>query len=163
MQLDIVKLPAKILRSKAHDVTFPLDKNTAKLLTNMLETVARVDGIGLAANQVASPLNLALIYLEHMDVPAFPIINPEMIEVSKEQVEIEEGCLSLPGVFGLVSRPKKIKIKYQNADGSTEIIEDDGWVARVIQHEVDHLNGILIKDKMKKVTKGEEKLSTFTG
>ena len=154
----MIKLPAKVLRAGTKTVTFPLKKDVKKLLVNMLETVHNVDGIGLAAPQVASNLNLALIYLENMKIPAFPIINPVILDTSEETVVVEEGCLSLPGVFGEVARPKWIKVKFQTTDGEEMVLEDDGWIARVILHEVDHLQGILIKDKFLKITKGKELL-----
>lgn len=162
MILKISKLPAKVLREKVNDIHYPLTKPTLRLLSNMLSTVKKVDGIGLAAPQVGKSLNLALIYLEHAGVPAFPIINPKILSKSKETVVIEEGCLSMPGVFGEVSRPKKITIEFQDLEGNKHKITDDGWIARVVQHEVDHLHGTLIKDRFIKITKGEELLKNYT-
>jgi peptide deformylase len=127
----------------------------------MLTTVKVADGIGLAAPQVSKNLQLALIYLEEAGVPAFPIFNPRIIKASKEQVEIEEGCLSIPGVFGLVKRPKEITLEAENSEGQTITLTDDGWIARVIQHELDHLHGTLIIDRWRKVTRGQELLSQF--
>jgi peptide deformylase len=127
----------------------------------MLDTVIKADGIGLAAPQVGKSLNLALIYLEHSGVPMFPIINPKIVSVSKELVPIEEGCLSLPGLFGEVQRPKKITIEYQDVSGAVKHLEDAGWIARVCQHEVDHLLGTLIVDKLERITQGKELLAIY--
>ncbi len=163
MTLPITKLPAQILRKDTTDVVFPLPKDTKRLLNDMLATVKKADGIGLAAPQVSSNLNLALIYLAHLDVPPFAIFNPKIIKSSKEEVEIEEGCLSMPGVFGMVSRPKQITVEFQDFEGETHTITDDGWIARVIQHEFDHLHSTLIIDKFKKITRGKELLKQFEG
>jgi peptide deformylase len=91
----------------------------------------------------------------------FPIINPKIVSVSKELVPIEEGCLSLPGLFGEVQRPKKITIEYQDVSGAVKHLEDAGWIARVCQHEVDHLLGTLIVDKLERITQGKELLAIY--
>ena len=161
MILPITKLPAKVLRNENKKVHFPLSKEHRKLIKDMLTTVKVADGIGLAAPQVSKNLQLAIIYLEEAGVPAFPIFNPRIIKASKEQTEIEEGCLSIPGVFGLVKRPKEITIEAENSEGETITLTDDGWIARVIQHEMDHLNGTLIIDKWRKITRGQELLPQF--
>jgi peptide deformylase len=161
MILPITKLPSPVLRKENEKVHFPLSKDVRKLLKDMLTTVKVADGIGLAAPQVSKNLQLALIYLEEAGVPAFPIFNPRIIKASKEQVEIEEGCLSIPGVFGLVKRPKEITLEAENSEGQTITLTDDGWIARVIQHELDHLHGTLIIDRWRKVTRGQELLSQF--
>lgn len=161
MILKIAKLPAKVLRAENPEVQFPLSKDILRLIPNMLDTVKKVDGIGLAAPQVSINLNLALIYLEHAGVPPFMIINPKILTRSKEQVEIEEGCLSMPGVFGMVLRPKKITVEFQDYEGKKHKLTDDGWIARVIQHEMDHLDKTLIIDKFEKITKGKELLTKY--
>lgn len=161
MILPIVKLPAQVLRRPVHDVVFPLNKATRRLLKDMLDTVIHADGIGLAAPQVGKDLNMALIYLEQTGGPTFPIINPKITNYSKPTTEVEEGCLSMPGVYGLVTRSKKITVTYQDIHGTTQTLTDDGWVARVVQHEVDHLLETLIIDKLDKVTQGKELLDKY--
>ena len=89
------------------------------------------------------------------------IINPKIVKASKEKAIIEEGCLSMPGVFGPVERPKKITVEFQDLEGNPQTIEDDGWIARVCQHEIDHLNQTLIVDKLQKVTQGQELLRKY--
>jgi peptide deformylase len=161
MILPITKLPSAILRQETKTVTFPLPKDVRRLIKDMLQTVKKADGIGLAAPQVSQSFNLAIVYLEDSGVPAFALINPVITNHSKEQVEIEEGCLSMPGVFGMVKRPKKISIEAYDLEGKKISLTDDGWIARVMQHEIDHLHGTLIIDKFEKITRGEELLGQY--
>ncbi|HEX3099773.1 MAG TPA: peptide deformylase [Patescibacteria group bacterium] len=162
MILPIAKLPAKILRTPVEDVKFPLNKETVRLLKNMLDTVISAQGVGLAAPQVSKNLNMALIYLDDADIPPFPIINPKITHRSKETTEMEEGCLSMPGVFGMVRRPKKITMEAYDVDGEKFTITDDTFLARVLQHEIDHLDNTLIYDKLENITKGEEILPNYS-
>lgn len=161
MILPIAKLPSKILRKPVEDLTFPLKKDELRLIKNMLDTVISANGVGLAAPQISKNLNLAIIYLEEAGIPPFPIINPKILEVSKETDVLEEGCLSIPGVFGTVVRPKKITMEAYNMEGEKFTITDDTFLARVLQHEIDHLNNTLIYDKWSKVTSGEDLLPNF--
>ena len=161
MKLPIAKLPAQILREETKNIRFPLSKDIKRLIRDMLDTVKKADGIGLAAPQVSKNLNLAIIYLEETGIPAFPLINPVITKQSKETVEIEEGCLSMPEVFGLVQRPLKVAVEAQDLQGKKITFTDDGWLARVMQHEIDHLHGTLIIDKLKNVTRGRELLNKY--
>lgn len=161
MILPITKLPAKVLRAPVKDVSFPLTKDNRRLVTNMVASVKKAQGIGLAAPQVGKSLNLALIYLEEAGLPAFPIFNPKIIKTSKELAPMEEGCLSLPGIFGIVQRPKKITIEAYDEEGKKFTLTDDGLLARVLQHEIDHLGNVLIIDKWEKITFGEELLPKY--
>jgi peptide deformylase len=140
MVLPLSKLPAKILRIPTEDIKLPADKNIIRLVKNMITTCKAANGVGLAAPQIGKNLNMAIIYLEEMGLPAFPIINPKIISSSKQQEEMEEGCLSLPGLFGTVSRPKKITVEAYNLEGEKFQITDDTFLARVLQHEIDHLD-----------------------
>lgn len=162
MVLPIAKLPAKILRTPVEDVKFPLKKDLVRLINNMHDTVISAQGVGLAAPQISKNLNMALIYLEDMDLPAFPIFNPKITHHSKETTVMEEGCLSMPGVFGKVRRPKKITMEAYDVDGTKFTITDDTFLARVLQHEIDHLNNILIFDKLETITKGEDLLPIYS-
>ncbi len=161
MILPIAKLPAKVLRSPVSDLKFPITKDHARLVKNMLDTCISANGVGLAATQVSKSLNMALIYLEEAGVPPFVIINPKITKVSKATDEVEEGCLSLPGVFGMVKRPKKITVEAFNLNGEKFVITDDTFLARVLQHEIDHLHNILIADKFESITTGEDLLPNF--
>ena len=161
MILPIAKLPAKILREPVKDLEFPLKKDTLRLIKNMLDTVISANGVGLAAPQISRNLNIALIYLEDAGIPPFPIINPKIIQRSQETEESEEGCLSIPGVFGIVNRPKKITKEAYDINGDKFSITDDTFLARVLQHEIDHLNNTLIYDKLEKITTGADLFETF--
>lgn len=161
MILPIAKLPAKILRTPVEDLKFPLKKDELRLIKNMLDTVISANGVGLACPQISKNLNMALIYLEEAGVPPFPIINPVITKFSKETEDMEEGCLSLPGMFGIVRRPKKITMEGYNINGEKFSITDDTFLARVLQHEIDHLHNTLIIDKFETITTGEELLPTY--
>lgn len=155
MNLPIAKLPARVLRRPVKQLSFPLKKSELRLIKEMVKTVRAANGVGLAATQVSHSLDLALIYLEEVaGMAGFPIINPVVVEASEETQEMEEGCLSMPGVFGMVVRPKKITVKAFDPNGKEFTITDDTFLARVLQHEIDHLNNILIIDKFTKVTQG---------
>lgn len=156
MILEILKYPNKTLRIKGKEVKFPLSPDTKKLIKSMHQTVQHAEGIGLAAPQVGESLKIVVINLEHMGVPAFTLINPEITDFSRKKTDLEEGCLSLPGIYGIVPRPEKIKFTAYAEDGTKVSGSADGLLAKVIQHEVDHVNGVLIIDKIKKYTQGEE-------
>ncbi len=119
----------------------------------MIDTVRNADGIGLAAAQVGKSLKVIIINLQKSGVPLFVLYNARVKSKSWKKIEIEEGCLSIPKVFGMVKRPKKVTIEAQGQNGEKIKITDDGWIARVAQHEIDHSNGVLIIDLIKKYTK----------
>jgi peptide deformylase len=156
MILPIAIYPDKILRTPGKKVSFPLSRQQRKLIKDMLDTVRSENGIGLAAPQVNQSWKITIINLEHQNIPAFALINPEVISFSKKKTDLEEGCLSIPGVFGLVSRPEKVIIKGQNINGDTIEFGAEALLSKVLQHEIDHTNGILIVDRIKKYTKGED-------
>lgn len=161
MILPISKLPAKVLRTPTQPLKLPASKELLVLVKNMIATCKVADGVGLAAPQVGRNFSLAIIYLEEMGLPAFPIINPKIVKTSKEEVEMEEGCLSMPGVYGKVKRPKEITMEAYNLEGEKFTITDDTFLARVLQHEIDHLNKTLIIDKFSEVTTGQELLKNY--
>ncbi|MBL8030383.1 MAG: peptide deformylase [Candidatus Doudnabacteria bacterium] len=156
MKLPIKKYPDPVLRAKTQPVVFPLSAEIQKLTKDMIDTVRSADGIGLAAPQVGKSVKLVIINLEKSGIPIFALYNPRVVSKGFKKIELEEGCLSIPGVYGYVRRPKKVTIKAENHLGETVQITDEGWVARVAQHEIDHINGVLITDLIKKYTKGEE-------
>lgn len=156
MILKVLQYPDKILRIPGKDVRFPLSPKHKKLIKDMLETVRDHQGIGLAAPQVGESERIIIVNLEHLDVPPFALINPEIIKSSRAQTEMEEGCLSIKGVFGMVKRPEKITFSGKDMNGKIITAETDGLLSKVIQHETDHTNGILIIDKIKKFTQGED-------
>ncbi|RKD34361.1 peptide deformylase [Thermohalobacter berrensis] len=132
-----------ILRKKSREVT-KIDDRIKILLEDMLETMYKEEGVGLAAPQVGILRRVVVI-----DVGDGPIklINPEIIEEDGEKID-EEGCLSVPGESGKVKRPAMVKVKYLDENGEEQIIEGTGLLARALCHEIDHLNGILFIDKI---------------
>ena len=157
-----------ILRRRALDVhTF--DASLRDLAAQMLEAMEREEGVGLAAPQVGLDLRLlvALAMREPGDETAEAVIlvNPEILERSHETWVYEEGCLSIPGVRGDVTRPERVRVRYQDLDGREHTIDVEGMFARFLQHEIDHLNGklfidylstadkMLIKTKLRQIAK----------
>ena len=152
--MEITKLPAKILNSKIESVSVEEVKRGSfkELILAMKETMKDKQGVGLAANQIGKDLNIFVIepkLAEDFGVPDV-YLNPEITEYSKDQDEMEEGCLSIPEYFIQVKRSKKIKIKFINEKGEKKKIKARGFLARVLQHETDHLNGLTIKNRFKK-------------
>ncbi len=158
-QLPITTFGMEILRKKTKPVT-NVDAKLINLVENMFYTMDRASGIGLASPQVNLDVSLAIVDIsvidEHKKEKPLVLINPEILE-SHGEVEIEEGCLSIPDVRAIVSRPKKIYLKYSDFDLNEVKTEVSGFLSRVIQHEIDHLNGILfvdhLSDENKKVVK----------
>jgi peptide deformylase len=160
----IVYLPEPVLRKKAKPVT-QFDKDLQALINDMIETMREAPGVGLAAPQVNIPLQLAVIEYaededeeENEDAPPpkkklYVIINPEITKVSEEKVMGIEGCLSIPGLVGEVERHEAIQVKALNRHGQPYKIKADGWMARIFQHEIDHLHGVMFTDKATSVWK----------
>ncbi len=125
------------------------DDDLKELVHNMIETMRVHEGIGLAATQVNIHKRFFVVDLELIDekLSAQAYVNPEILD-SSGSGDFEEGCLSIPGVRAEVRRPTNIKVRYKNIEGETEEKEMDGLLARVFQHELDHLNGILFIDRI---------------
>ncbi len=156
MNLKIRIHPDEILRKPAEEIKFPLSPNMPRLMRDMFDTVQAAKGVGLAAPQIGKSIRLIVINLEHLDIPIFGLINPKIKNFGGKKLEMEEGCLSIPGVYGMVKRPDQIEFIYQDLEGKKHSAEASGLMSRVIQHEIDHINGILILDKITKYTQGEE-------
>jgi peptide deformylase len=154
MILKIVKVPDPILESKTALVK-EITPEILKLVKDMIDTCRKAQGIGLAAPQIGKSLRLCIINLEHLGLPPFALINPKIVRTSWKKINMEEGCLSIPGLYGMVKRPAKITIKATNIEGRETKFEADGILARVLQHEIDHLDGVLFTSKMSKQTSGE--------
>lgn len=133
-----------ILRKISKEIKEVNDK-TLILIEDMIETMKDAQGIGLAAPQIGKLRRLIIVDFQDEEGP-IAMVNPEIIEKDGSVVDIE-GCLSIPGFRGSVKRPEKIKVKYLNKDGEETTLEKEGYDARIVCHEVDHLNGILFKDK----------------
>ncbi len=157
----IVTLPDPVLRRKAHTVT-TFDKNLKTLVDDMVETMREAPGVGLAAPQIGLSQRLIVVeYYEHEvdeeeeneDVPkkVWAILNPEIIKASEETLIGIEGCLSIPNLVGEVERHASIQVKGLNRHGKPMKIKAEGWLARIFQHEIDHLNGVLFTDRATRV------------
>ncbi len=145
--LPILIAPQKILRAKARPVRPGDDDLIRALVPQMLAAMYAAPGIGLAAPQIGQSLRLAVVDLQPDDKPApLHLINPEIIGLSEETALREEGCLSLPGQYADVTRPAQVKIRYLDLDGTKREIEADGLLAACLQHEIDHLDGVLFVD-----------------
>jgi len=153
--LDIVTFPEPSLRLKAKQVT-KFDTELQTLVDNMFETLRAAPGVGLAAPQIGESLRLVVVeYTEDEDENAKPkkyvLVNPEIIKRSEEMVTDVEGCLSLPGLAGRVERHQAVTVKAKNRFGKPLKIEAQDWLARIFQHEIDHLDGVLYIDRAEEV------------
>ena len=154
MKRKIVIEPDPILRRKCEPIE-KIDDNTRKLLDDMLETMYDAPGIGLAAVQVGILRRLIVIDISKNEEKKDPLflINPKILNQSKETSVYEEGCLSLPGQFAEIVRPAKCVLKYTDYNGKDKELKAEGLLATCIQHEVDHLNGVLFIDYLSKLKK----------
>jgi len=149
----LVILPDPLLKH----VSAPVDAVTDEirgLMDDMLDTMYAAPGIGLAAIQVGVPERVVVMDLvKDEDKPRDPqfFVNPEIVSASEETAEYEEGCLSIPEVFENVTRPKAVRIRYLDRDGRLQERDCEGLMATCIQHEIDHLNGILFIDHISRL------------
>jgi len=159
--LEIVTLPQAILRHKAHKVTsFGAEFQT--LVDDMVETMRQAPGVGLAAPQVNESLRLIVIEFGNEDNEETPpklyiVVNPEITRSSKDTLVGTEACLSIPGIQGDVERMAAVTVKGLNRHGKPITIKAKGWLARIFQHEIDHLDGILFVDRAEKIWQAEER------
>jgi peptide deformylase len=149
---EIIILPDKRLRSVSKPVA-GIDDEIRTLVADMFETMYKAPGIGIAAIQVAVPARVVVMDLSKREGPTEPrvFINPEIIWKSEEISRYEEGCLSIPDIQEDVERPARVKVKYLDLDGKPQEDDADGLFATCIQHEVDHLNGVLFIDYISKL------------
>lgn len=150
--LKILTQPNPILRKKSAEINLEIVKNREfkNLISSMAKTMIKTDGVGLAAPQIGKNIRLAVINSRD---GVFCLINPKFTKKSWAREFGQEGCLSIPGIFGMVKRHKKVSLTYYNQDGKKIKLTAEGMMARVIQHEVDHLDGILFIDKASAVEK----------
>jgi peptide deformylase len=158
----IVTLPEPVLRRKARPVS-KFDKNLQALIDDMIDTMREAPGVGLAAPQVG--ISDRLIVVEYVDPPEeeeeqkevkpklYVMINPEIVKASEEKVLGVEGCLSIPGLVGEVERFETVQVKGLNRNGKPMKVKAEGWLARIFQHEIDHVNGIVFPDRATRVWK----------
>ncbi len=149
---DILIIPDKRLRQKSDTVT-AIDKPLRTLIADMFETMYAAPGIGLAAIQIGVPQRVVTMDLAKKDDPKEPLvfINPEITWSSAEKSTYEEGCLSIPEYYEEVERPAAVKVKFIDLDGKPQEIEASGLLATCLQHEIDHLNGVLFIDHISKL------------
>ena len=146
--LPILFVPDPRLRAKAKPVTAP-GPAIGALAERMLATMYKAPGIGLAAPQVGELLRLVVIDLQEDDKPApLVLVNPRIVAQTKELATREEGCLSLPNQFADVTRPARVKVEYQDLTGAKRDIEGEGLLSACLQHEIDHLDGVLFVDHL---------------
>jgi len=144
--LPILYVPDPKLRAKAKPVQ-PGDARVPELAERMLATMYKAPGIGLAAPQIGELLRLVVVDIHPDEKPApMVLVNPEILAESQEVATREEGCLSLPNQFADVTRPARVKVRWQDLTGARKEIEADGLLAACLQHEIDHLNGVLFVD-----------------
>ena len=150
----ILTEPDPFLRQKSLKVE-DVNDEIRKLMDDMLETMYNAPGIGLAAIQIGVPKRVIVIDLSRDEEEKNPLyfVNPEIITNSKNDISYEEGCLSVPGQFAEINRPDKCRVKYLDYNGVEKITDADGLLATCIQHEIDHLEGILFIDYLSKLKK----------
>ncbi len=151
--LEIKKYPEKVLSEKAEPVEV-FDSGLQQLIDDMIETMYAAPGIGLAANQVGVLKQVMVIDISSRDekIPLVVLVNPE-ITSSEGEIEAEEGCLSVPGYLTVLKRAEKVKVKGFDRDGKPVEVESEGLLSRVLQHEIDHLNGILLIERIGRLKK----------
>jgi peptide deformylase len=141
---DIRVLPDPVLRQKAKKVT-KLDESVQRLIDDMIETMRAAPGVGLAAPQVGVSLRIAVIEIPGSEVMV--LINPEIVKVQGERL-VQEGCLSVPGYQGELKRSVWVKVKAQDRRGRNIRLKGEGLLAQALEHEIDHMNGIVYVDRM---------------
>jgi peptide deformylase len=149
---DILIIPDKRLRKVSEPVK-AIDAGIRKLVDDMFETMYDAPGIGLAAIQIGTPKRVVTMDLAKKDDPRNPqvFVNPEVVWSSDDKATYEEGCLSIPEYYDDVERPAQVKVKYLDLEGQAHEVEANGLLATCLQHEIDHLNGILFIDYLSKL------------
>jgi peptide deformylase len=136
-----------VLRQEAEPVAV-VDDEVRDLIDEMLETMYDADGVGLAAPQIGLSRRIIVVDVHEEEVPAFGLVNPVIVERSVEVERGEEGCLSIPGLKEIVERAARVVVEGLDRDGNPRRIEATGLLARALQHEVDHLDGLLFLDRV---------------
>ncbi len=152
---EVITVPNEVLRQKTHKVK-NFDKDLSLLIDDMIETMRDAPGVGLAAPQIGVLQQIIIVEFGDEDDPEIPaklyaVVNPEITYSSEEKTFGAEGCLSVPGIMGDVERSLSIAVRGQNRKGKKVKYKLDGWVARIFQHEIDHLDGIIFTDRAKKI------------
>lgn len=150
--LDIITIPDPLLKTVSAPIG-DIDTGVRKLADNMLETMYEAPGIGLAAIQVAVPRRMLVMDIARKDEPKAPmvLINPEVVAASQDFSVYEEGCLSIPEYYEEVERPARVRVRFSDIDGKVQEMDCEGLLATCVQHEIDHLNGILFIDHISRL------------
>ncbi len=149
---DILILPDKRLRLVSEPVK-KVDRDIRQLVEDLFESMYEAPGIGLAAIQIGVPWRVITMDLAKKETPKEPrvFINPEILWQSEEKATYEEGCLSIPEFYEEVERPAQVRVKYLDLEGKEQVLEANGLLATCLQHEIDHLNGVLFIDHISKL------------
>ncbi|MGR9273047.1 peptide deformylase [Rhizobium leguminosarum] len=158
----LIILPDPVLRQLSKPIE-RVDSDLQRLADDMLETMYDAPGIGLAAIQIGVPRRMLVIDISREGEEKQPqvFINPEIVKSSDERSVYEEGCLSIPDYYAEVERPAVVSVKYLDLNGKEQIVEADGLLATCLQHEIDHLNGVLFIDYISRL-KREMVIKKFT-
>lgn len=158
----LIILPDPLLRQQSKPIE-QVDAEITRLADDMLETMYDAPGIGLAAIQIGVPRRMLVIDISREDEDRKPVvfINPEILAVSDDVSTYEEGCLSIPDYYAEVERPASLTVAYIDRDGRKQTVEADGLLATCLQHEIDHLNGVLFIDHISRL-KREMVIKKFT-
>jgi peptide deformylase len=150
--LELVKAPDPRLKMTSEPVP-EIDRKLRRFLDDMVETMYAANGIGLAAIQVGIPKRLAVIDLDPggPDSKVIYVINPKIVQVSDELSTYHEGCLSVPEIWDDVQRPARLTVEYQDENGAKQSVAAEGLLATCLQHEIDHINGLLFIDHLSKL------------
>ena len=153
--LDILIAPHPVLKTKAKPVE-KVDARIAKLMDDMVDTMYAANGIGLAAPQIGLSERVIVVDVHEKDEKPNPIrlANPEIVWTSEERAPCEEGCLSIPELYAEVVRPKAVRVRYLDEKNQPREIEADGMLATCLQHEIDHLDGVLFVDHLSTLKRG---------
>jgi peptide deformylase len=146
-QLNIEMLGSEVLRTPAEEVA-EVDDELRRLIGDMFETMYKAEGVGLAAPQVGISRRVIVVDVHDDEVEPFALVNPRLVESSRETEKGEEGCLSIPGLSAAVERAAHVVVEGLDRDGNPLRVEGGGLLARCLQHEIDHLDGVLFIDRV---------------
>ncbi|MDP2909755.1 MAG: peptide deformylase [bacterium] len=158
--LKIRKFNDPVLRKRAKRV-WKIDEEIHRLILNMEETIKEKQGVGLAAPQIGVLKKAIVVETDPRTQKTIALINPKIVKKSKEKSSYTEGCLSFPDIFLEIRRPRQVTVKGQDMNGRKIEIKADGLLARVLQHEIDHLNGIVFLDRLRLLERIKFKLKNF--
>lgn len=145
--LPIKLLGEEVLRCRAEEIE-AVDDELRRVIDDMFETMRDAEGIGLAAPQVGIARRVIVVDVHEPEVPPFALVNPRIVEFSPERERAEEGCLSMPGLQAVVERPARVTVEGLDRDGNPLRVSGGDLLARCVQHEVDHLDGVLFLDRV---------------